>query len=268
MAGWQDGGSHIFRSIRPAAGGAVAAQRGVARAEPPLAWASSPPPLVSTRLWRAVVNTGLCEALSDPHASGSSPACAASLALGTSAVAGWQTSGKSKETFGLRGRKSGSFSQRSGGRAAHASRPGQRSSKHREGGEEERESCLPQKTNWKEDARGSCFALPYRAAGTSTCPVSRYIWQIKDNQEDVTCSNFTVLVYQFFKVLLPDPFDYSSVPQCFWTGERGGDVDLHLHQHTAVHSALSARPTAERNSNIAWTHYSTLHLLRSSKPRS
>lgn len=36
--------------------------------------------------------------------------------------------------------------------------------------------------------------------------------------------------------------------------------DLHLHPHTAVHGAPSARPTAGINSNVPTTHHSALHL--------
>lgn len=65
----------------------------------------------------------------------------------------------------------------------------------KESGEEKNKSSLPQKINWKEGARRCCFVLPYLAAGTNTCLVSRYTWQIKENREYVTCSNFAVLWY-------------------------------------------------------------------------
>lgn len=159
-------------------------------------WASTlHPGLRVLGLQRAVVNAGSCETLSLPHqAPWSTPASAASLGTSAAAEAGWQASGKSKETFELRGRKSGSFSKCSRGHAAHTTRSGQRSSKQKSR-EEKNKSSLPQKINWKEGARRSCFVLPYLTAGMSTCLVSRYIWQIKENQEYVTCSNFAVLWY-------------------------------------------------------------------------
>lgn len=182
-SGWQLRGQPLFRVGRT-------------RAEPPLAELQpSTTGLHVLGLWRPVVNTALSAALSAPHASWSSLACAASLVPGTlaEAVAGWQASGKSKETFGLWGRKSGNFFWCSGGHVTHASHPGQRSSKHREGvGRGTGVISLPE-NKLKGDVRRSCVALPYHASGTSTWLVSRYIWQIKASQEDITFSNFAAL---------------------------------------------------------------------------
>lgn len=182
-SGWQLRGQPLFRVGRT-------------KAEPPVAELQPSTTVLHTLgLWRAVVNTNLSVALSDPYASWSTRACAVSPVLGTLAVvaAGWQASGKSNETFGLWGRKSGSFFWCSGGHATHASHPGQSSSKHREGvGRGMGVISLPG-NKLKGDARRSGVALPYHASGTSMCLVSRYIRQIKASQEIVTFNNFAAL---------------------------------------------------------------------------
>lgn len=167
----------------------------ITRAEPPLAELQPyTTGLHVLGLWRPVVNAGLCETFSDPHASWSTPACAASLALGTSAVAGWQASGKSKETSGLQGRKPESFSRCWGGRVAYASCPGQRSSKCREMGGGEKGVISPSENKLK---RRSEEILLFTALPCTwqehMCLVSTYMWQIKENQEDITHSNLAVL---------------------------------------------------------------------------
>lgn len=71
--------------------------------------------------------------------------------------------------------------------------------------------------------------------------------------------------HQFFKVMLPSPSDYTSVLQKWRAQSNMCIMDLHLFKHTEVHGALSARPTAEINSNIATTHCSTLQIPWASK---
>lgn len=126
-------------------------------------------------------------------------------------------------------------------------------SKERE--EEKNKSSIPQKINWKEGARRFCFVQPYLEAGTSTCLVSRYIWQIKENEEYVTCSNFAVLWYP--------PALHGTIIKSLWliTSTSGllswRAQGWHLHHGPAFALAHIQPDLPQKQSETK--HYSTFH---------
>lgn len=190
VAGWQDGGSHIFRSTGLVAGEAATAQREGSQGRTSSGWAS---PL---HHWSP--RTGAVEASGECRLVWGSLWLPCFMNVQCPPHWGhrqWQWQGDRRQENQRRRLGSGGGSQ-GVPHSAQGDAPPTPDILARGAASADKmeiESYLPQKTNWKEDARKSCFALPYHAADTNMCPVSQYIWQIKENQEDVTCSNFAVL---------------------------------------------------------------------------
>lgn len=154
-------------------------------------------------------------------------------------VAGWQASEKSKETSGLQGRKSGSSSRCPGGRAAHTSRPGQRSSKSREGGRGWRRkgSHPPSRKQTEKKMRGcpALRCLTTELAWTRAQPAGTSgKWRKTKRMLPAATLQFCG-PHQLFKVLLPNPSDYPSVPQYLNRRAAG----RHMHQGPALAASRS-----------------------------
>lgn len=201
VAGWQDGGSHIFRSIRLVKRVSAlhrGGQPGQSRLSfSPSPWSSCAGNSGECRLvWGSLCPSKLHEAL---------------LHLQHP----WEHQQQQRQ--GDRHQENQRRHLSSGGGSQGVSQSAQgdmpptplilaRGAASKESGEEKNKSSLPQKINWKEGARRCCFVLPYLAAGTNTCLVSRYTWQIKENSMLPAATLQFCGTHQFF-ILSSHPFD-------------------------------------------------------------